>query len=360
MSLETITVEVPERRYDIHIGPLAELRPLLARATEGRTGRLVADTNTVNWAGPFAEIQRIVIRAGEAYKTFATVAEICSEAARAGLNRRSWLIAFGGGVTGDLTGFAAAIYMRGIDFIQIPTTLLAMIDSSVGGKTGADLPEGKNLIGCFHQPQMVLIDPALLRTLPLAERIAALAEAVKTGVMLDAELFDYISEHRQALIAPEPDTAVLTGLISFAIQGGMFLFFYGYYLCRGVVQPTWYLLLLPLLVLQMAMLGLGCGVIISALTTKYRDLVHLISFGMQLWMYGTPVAYDIKIIPAKYLSLYMLNPMTPVINAFRHAFLGLGRFDWCYYGISWLVTLFVLAVGVVLFSRVEKTFMDTI
>ncbi len=213
MSLETITVEVPERRYDIHIGPLAELRPLLARATEGRTGMLVANTNTVNWAGPFAGIPRIVIRAGEAYKTFATVAEICSEAARAGLNRRSWLIAFGGGVTGDLTGFAAAIYMRGIDFIQIPTTLLAMIDSSVGGKTGADLPEGKNLIGCFHQPQMVLIDPALLRTLPLAERIAALAEAVKTGVMLDAELFDYISEHRQALIAPEPDTAVLTGLI---------------------------------------------------------------------------------------------------------------------------------------------------
>ena len=213
MSLETITVEVPERNYDIHIGPLAELRPLLARAVEGRTGRLVADTNTVNWAGALAEIPRIVIRAGEAYKTFATVAEICSEAARAGLNRRSWLIAFGGGVTGDLTGFAAAIYMRGIDFIQIPTTLLAMIDSSVGGKTGADLPEGKNLIGCFHQPQMVLIDPALLRTLPLAERIAALAEAVKIGVMLDAELFTYISEHRGALIAPEPDTAVLTGLI---------------------------------------------------------------------------------------------------------------------------------------------------
>ena len=157
-----------------------------------------------------------------------------------------------------------------------------------------------------------------------------------------------------------PISAVLTGLISFAIQGGMFLCFYGYYFCRGVVQPTWYLLLLPLLVLQMAMLGLGCGVIISALTTKYRDLVHLISFGMQLWMYGTPVAYDIKIIPAKYLSLYMLNPMTPVINAFRHAFLGLGRFDWYYYGISWLVTLFVLSLGVILFSRVEKTFMDTI
>jgi len=157
-----------------------------------------------------------------------------------------------------------------------------------------------------------------------------------------------------------PISAVLTGLISFTIQGGMFLFFYAYYLWIGTVQPTWYILLIPLLILQMAMLSLGCGIIISALTTKYRDLVFVISFGLQLWMYGTPVAYDIKIIPAKYLSWYMLNPMTPVINAFRHALLGLGEFNWHYYTISWVITLIVLSLGILLFSRVEKTFMDTI
>ena len=120
------------------------------------------------------------------------------------------------------------------------------------------------------------------------------------------------------------------------------------------------ILLTPVLILQMACLGLGCGVIISALTTKYRDLAMLIGFGMQLWMYATPVAYDMKIVPVQYLKWYMLNPMTPVINAFRHAFLGLGTFDWSCYGISWAVTLTVLALGVMLFSRVEKTFMDTI
>lgn len=157
-----------------------------------------------------------------------------------------------------------------------------------------------------------------------------------------------------------PISAVLTGLISFSIQACMFLLFYAYYLCIGTVQPTWYILLIPVLILQMAMLSLGCGIIISALTTKYRDLVFVISFGLQLWMYGTPVAYDIKIIPAKYLTWYMLNPMTPVINAFRHAFLGLGVFDWTYYAVSWGITLVVLSLGVILFSRVEKTFMDTI
>ena len=157
-----------------------------------------------------------------------------------------------------------------------------------------------------------------------------------------------------------PISTVLINLISFAIQGAMFLLFYGFYLWRGAVQPTWYILLTPVLILQMAMLGLGCGVIISALTTKYRDLVMLIGFGMQLWMYGTPVAYDMKIVPARYLGVYMLNPMTPIINAFRHAFLGLGEFNWGYYGVSWAVTLTVLALGVMLFSRVEKTFMDTI
>ena len=157
-----------------------------------------------------------------------------------------------------------------------------------------------------------------------------------------------------------PISTVLSQLIGFGIQFFLFLIFLVIYWVKGEVQPTLYVLMLPLLLLHMAMLGLGVGIIISSLTTKYRDLQMLVGFGVQLWMYGTPVAYDIGIIPEKYMSLYMLNPMTPVINAFRKAFLGIGSFDLPHYLISWAVTLVVLGIGVMLFNRVEKTFMDTV
>lgn len=157
-----------------------------------------------------------------------------------------------------------------------------------------------------------------------------------------------------------PISTVISNLIGFGIQFAMFLVFLVIYWIRGTVQPTLYVLMLPLLLLQMAMLSLGVGVIISSLTTKYRDLVMLVGFGVQLWMYGTPVAYDIGIVPAKYMGLYMLNPMTPVINNFRLAFLGIGSFDLPHYLLSWAVTFVVLVIGIVLFNRVEKTFMDTV
>ena len=136
-----------------------------------------------------------------------------------------------------------------------------------------------------------------------------------------------------------PISTVLTNLISFSIQFVLFLVFMVIYWIKGDVRPSLYALMLPLLLVHMAMLSLGVGIIISSLTTKYRDLKMLVSFGVQLWMYGTPVAYDIGIIPPKYMSLYMLNPMTPIINAFRTAFLGLGRFDLPHYLLSWLVRL---------------------
>lgn len=157
-----------------------------------------------------------------------------------------------------------------------------------------------------------------------------------------------------------PISTVSSNLISFGIQFALFLIFLVIYWIKGAVQPTLYVLMLPLLMLQMAMLSLGVGIIISALTTKYRDLVMLVGFGVQLWMYGTPVAYDVGIVPPKYMSLYMLNPMTPVINTFRKAFLGLGSFDLPHYLISWVVTFVVLVIGIMLFNRVEKTFMDTV
>ncbi len=157
-----------------------------------------------------------------------------------------------------------------------------------------------------------------------------------------------------------PITTVCSQLISFTIQFVMFLGFWAYYWAVGTLAPNWMVALTPLLVLQMACLGLGFGVIISAMTTKYRDLVLLVGFGVQLWMYATPVAYDISIIPESIMPLYMLNPITPVINTMRYAFLGVGEFQLGYYLIGWAVTLVVLCVGVLLFNKVEKTFMDTV
>lgn len=158
-----------------------------------------------------------------------------------------------------------------------------------------------------------------------------------------------------------PVTTVISQLISFAIQFAFFLLFFAYYCITGAgIHPNAFVLLIPLLVLQMACLGLGFGVIVSALTTKYRDLTMLVSFGVQIWMYLTPVTYDISFIPERFLPLYMLNPVTPVITTFRYAFLGTGTFQLTYYLIGWAVTLAVLLIGVVLFNRVEKTFMDTV
>lgn len=157
-----------------------------------------------------------------------------------------------------------------------------------------------------------------------------------------------------------PISTVLTNLISFAIQFCLFLVFMLYYWSKGSICPNAYALLLPLLLLHMAMLSFGVGVIISSLTTKYRDLKMLIGFGVQLWMYATPVAYDIGIVPEKYMQLYLLNPMTPIICAFRKAFLGIGSFDLGHYLISWIVTFVILFLGLILFNRVEKTFMDTV
>lgn len=157
-----------------------------------------------------------------------------------------------------------------------------------------------------------------------------------------------------------PVSTVLTQLISFGIQFLMFLGFLLYYWMKGEVKPNAYTIMLPFLLLHMALLSIGIGIIISALTTKYRDLVMLIGFGVQLWMYGTPVAYDMRIIPEKYVGIYMLNPMTPVINLFRLGFLGIGEFQPAYYLMSWGVTAIVLLIGIMLFNHVERTFMDTV
>lgn len=162
-----------------------------------------------------------------------------------------------------------------------------------------------------------------------------------------------------------PVSTVISGLIMLAVQYVFLLFCLILYWIHGQVVPNLLVLITPLLILQLAMLSLGCGIIISALTTKYRDLTMLVGFGLQLWMYATPIAYDMfKLAPfangGEWHTLYMLNPVTPIVNIFRYAYLGIGTIEWRYYFIGWGVTLLLLIIGLVLFSKVEKTFMDTV
>jgi 3-dehydroquinate synthase len=145
----------------------------------------------------------VVVPAGEASKSFATYGKTAEEILALGIDRKTVLIALGGGVVGDLTGFLAATLLRGIDFIQIPTTLLAQVDSSVGGKTGIDSAHGKNLIGAFHQPLLVIADTATLTTLPARELQAGYAEVVKYGLLGDADFFDWLDENGGAVLDGE-------------------------------------------------------------------------------------------------------------------------------------------------------------
>ena len=129
---------------------------------------------------------------------------------------------------------------------------------------------------------------------------------------------------------------------------------------NGVIHPNLMIFITPLLVCELALLGMGCGIIISALTTKYRDLVVLVTFGVQLWMYGSAIIFPVSSLPEKWASLLMLNPVVPIVEAFRYAFTGHGTFSTFYLGISGLVTLTILFIGIVIFNKVEKTFMDTV
>lgn len=158
-----------------------------------------------------------------------------------------------------------------------------------------------------------------------------------------------------------PISTVLTAMMDLGIQLVMIVIAFSVYIIIGteLTVGIW-LLSIPLLILQVSLLGLGCGIIISSLTTKYRDLAVLVTFGVQLWMYASPVVYSVAQISEKYQSIYMLNPMAPILTVWRYAFLGTGEIPYGAWGFSWIVTLAVLGIGIVLFSKIEKTFMDTV
>ena len=159
-----------------------------------------------------------------------------------------------------------------------------------------------------------------------------------------------------------PLSTALSGFISFAIQFVLFLLICLFYLLKGgtslAITPS--LLLVPLTFLQMFILAMGCGIIISSVTTKYRDLKMLVSFGLQLWQYGTPIVYGLQLVPERLMGIYMLNPVTSIMTSFRYGMFGFGYFDLKYYLISWLISFVILFIGLVLFNKIERTFMDTI
>lgn len=211
-----LRVPLLDRSYDIEIGG-ALLEGLGARVVE-RMGRrkalVVTDGNVAPLYLERVEaslraagigVSSVVLPAGETTKSVARLAEVWSAALAARIDRRGMVVALGGGVIGDLAGFAAASYLRGVDFVQVPTTLLSMVDSSVGGKTGINLPEGKNLVGAFHQPALVLADLETLGTLPEREFAAGMAEVVKYGVIRDAELFGRIEVRVEAVRARDAE-----------------------------------------------------------------------------------------------------------------------------------------------------------
>jgi lipopolysaccharide transport system permease protein len=173
----------------------------------------------------------------------------------------------------------------------------------------------------------------------------------------NANLFGKVYFPRLAV----PLSVVISNLIKFGIQLGLFLGFYFYFLGKGAaIHPTRALLLLPVLVLLMAALGLGSGIIVSSLTTRYRDLRFLVQFGTQLLMYTTPVIFPLSKLPEQYRWIVLANPMTPIIETFRYAFLGTGTFSWSLLGYTAAAATIILALGVLLFNHVEKTFMDTV
>lgn len=159
-----------------------------------------------------------------------------------------------------------------------------------------------------------------------------------------------------------PIATSISNLISFGIQFAMLLVFWLFYFFKGntSIRLTPMIVLIPLVVIQMLILSVGVGIIISSVTTKYRDLAMLVGFGLQLWQYGSQIAYGLGLIPEKIMFIYMLNPITPIITTFRYAIFGFGYFNLGYYLMSWIISLVLFFIGLVLFSRIERTFADTI
>ena len=210
-----VTVGLAERSYPIHVGAglLARSGALLADLSSARAVVVTNPTVAEHHLGALEKAltgagirhDKILVPDGERHKNWTTLYEIHTRLLELGAERSTAVIALGGGVVGDLAGFAAATYQRGVPLVQIPTTLLAQVDSAVGGKTAVNHPLGKNMIGAFHQPQLVVSDIATLGTLPAREYLAGIAEIIKYGAIRDLSLFEWLEANIERLVAREPD-----------------------------------------------------------------------------------------------------------------------------------------------------------
>lgn len=217
--MSVLPLNLAEKSYDIIIerGALASLgercrelglKGKVAVISNPLVSKLYGDLVKSSLEASGYSVASINIPDGEEYKNSSTLNSIYDELLAAGIDRSSFLVALGGGVVGDVAGYAAATWMRGVSFVQVPTTLLAQVDSSVGGKTGIDHPKGKNLIGAFYQPAMVLIDVATLDTLDQRQFRAGLAEVIKYGVVIDSSFFEYVEANLSAIMDKNPATLV--------------------------------------------------------------------------------------------------------------------------------------------------------
>lgn len=211
--METLTVELGERSYPILIGEgLLQDAEILRRSVPHRDVLIVSNTvvaplymSRLTAILDSSRVVEVVVADGETHKTLATLARILDVLVANRFGRDCLVVALGGGVVGDMAGFAAASYQRGVPYIQVPTTLLAQVDSAVGGKTGVNHPGGKNLIGAFHQPAAVIADTATLKTLPPRELRAGLAEVIKYGLICDPAFFAWLEAHLDECLAAEPN-----------------------------------------------------------------------------------------------------------------------------------------------------------
>ena len=213
---ERVHVALGERSYDIIVGDNAidSCGDIIAGVAKSNRTVVITDENVApHWLERVTQsleaaglsAKSIILPPGEHTKSYRQLETLLDELLEQGIDRKTTLIALGGGVIGDLTGFAAAIVLRGINFVQIPTTLLSQVDSSVGGKTGIDTRQGKNLVGAFHQPLCVIADTATLDTLPARERRCGYAEVIKYGVINDREFFDWLLENGELILAGDPN-----------------------------------------------------------------------------------------------------------------------------------------------------------
>lgn len=229
--MEKLSLDLGINSYDIlfekNFGKLTEQ---LGKIGAPKKMLIVTDSNVAKLYGKEVEkilldggyeVKTHIFDAGEENKRMDTILNICGDCIAHKMDRKSMIVALGGGVVGDMAGFAAAIYMRGIRFVQIPTTLLSQSDSSVGGKTGVDFADSKNILGAFHQPKLVYINVSTLKTLPKREFVSGMGEVVKHGIIYDKEFFEYLKENSDKVKSLDSDTLIKTAKINCSIKAGV-------------------------------------------------------------------------------------------------------------------------------------------